>query len=309
MAENKNVAEYKNIYHEQIKIALVNFLLELCNFAVVSTSAIMTRSLIVLIDFVDSLSNVLKSGFVFFLCRKLCKNLKYEFNYGIGKIEAIASFGINVFIFGGILSTFIFSIKGLINPTQPSSLLFYVVFIKMVNVAGDTAMIIKQKQIQRQKNTAIVESELAGYIKDFAFDTIALLAILVSYLLRNNKISWYFSPIVCIAIGILLAVRCVKRIVESVSELTDKTLSEDVQMKIIKIIGGFRNDYDCFNSVNSHKSGNDIIIDIDVTFSEAATYSQIQDFVSRISNTFAKEIEGSRVSVQIKSQDISKVSV
>ncbi|MGN1059060.1 MAG: hypothetical protein ACI4QW_01405 [Clostridia bacterium] len=43
------------------------------------------------LDFVDSLCNVLTTGFVTLLSRKLIQDLQYEYNDGVGKIETISS--------------------------------------------------------------------------------------------------------------------------------------------------------------------------------------------------------------------------
>ena len=56
--------EQNDSYKSQQKVSFFNFLAELPNFIAVTVSAIISGSLIVWMDFVDSLGNVLNSGFV-----------------------------------------------------------------------------------------------------------------------------------------------------------------------------------------------------------------------------------------------------
>lgn len=55
---------YNNNYKKQQRVSFLNFLAELPNFVAVFVSAVLSGSLIVWMDFIDSLCNVADSGFV-----------------------------------------------------------------------------------------------------------------------------------------------------------------------------------------------------------------------------------------------------
>ena len=130
--------EQNDSYKSQQKVSFFNFLAELPNFIAVTVSAIISGSLIVWMDFVDSLGNVLNSGFVALLSRKLRRDLKYEYNYGVGKIEAISALACDGILICGLILMIISSVHDLISPKEPSGLLIYVVVLKVINVAFDT---------------------------------------------------------------------------------------------------------------------------------------------------------------------------
>lgn len=67
-------------------------------------------------DFVESLGNVLNSGFVALLSRKLSRNLKYEYNYGVGKIEAISALCCDGILICGLVLMVISSVNDFILP-------------------------------------------------------------------------------------------------------------------------------------------------------------------------------------------------
>ena len=73
-----NKPEQNKSYQNQQKVSFLSFLTELPNFVAVTVSAILSGSLIVWMDFVDSLGNVLNTGLVAFLSHRLRRNLKYE---------------------------------------------------------------------------------------------------------------------------------------------------------------------------------------------------------------------------------------
>lgn len=62
--------ETNDSYKSQQRVSFISFLAELPNFIAVTISAIISGSLIVWMDFVDSLGNVLNSGFVALLSKE-----------------------------------------------------------------------------------------------------------------------------------------------------------------------------------------------------------------------------------------------
>ena len=83
--------EQQSVYKKQQKLTGVQFLMELPNFAAICISAILSHSLLVWLDFIDSLGNVMSELLVIILSRKMCRDLRYEYNYGVGKIEAMTT--------------------------------------------------------------------------------------------------------------------------------------------------------------------------------------------------------------------------
>ena len=135
------------------------------NFIAVTVSAIISGSLIVWMDFVDSLGNVLNSGFVALLSRKLRRDLKYEYNYGVGKIEAISALACDGILICGLILMIISSVHDLISPKEPSGLLIYVVVLKVINVAFDTVFLRAQYKIKKEAKTAIATTEFHASLK------------------------------------------------------------------------------------------------------------------------------------------------
>ncbi|MDY5627869.1 MAG: cation transporter [Clostridia bacterium] len=140
---------YNNNYKKQQRVSFLNFLAELPNFVAVFVSAVLSGSLIVWMDFIDSLCKVADSGFVTLLSRKLKRDLKYEYNYGIGKIEAISSLCCEGILILGLFIIFASSAHELINPKPPSGLIVYVVLLKLINVAFDAFFLKEQYKIKK----------------------------------------------------------------------------------------------------------------------------------------------------------------
>lgn len=265
----------KSGYKQQQNLSIAQLLAELPSFVAVLVSAILSRNLLVYVDLLDSSMYLISLVLIVLLSKKLTKDLRYEYNYGVGKIEAIASLlcdGMGCF---GLLITLGFSVQAIIRPEQPSDFVIAVVGLKVINVSFDTAFFVKQRKITKIHSSAISNANYAEALSALLFDSVALVSLFVMWLLRNNPIGGYISPVVSIFVAIYLMFGYVKRIRQALTELTDKTLPEEEQMKILSILTRHYDSYSQVHSVNSHKSGDCIRIDMHLSFERNTSFEEI----------------------------------
>ena len=265
----------KSGYKQQQNLSIAQLLAELPSFVAVLVSAILSRNLLVYVDLLDSSMYLISLVLIVLLSKKLTKDLRYEYNYGVSKIEAIASLlcdGMGCF---GLLITLGFSVQSIIRPEQPSDFVIAVVGLKVINVSFDTAFFVKQRKITKIHSSAISNANYAEALSALLFDSVALVSLFVMWLLRNNPIGGYISPVVSIFVAIYLMFGYVKRIRQALTELTDKTLPEEEQMKILSILTRHYDSYSQVHSVNSHKSGDCIRIDMHLSFERNTSFEEI----------------------------------
>ena len=110
----------------------------------------------------------------------------------------------------------------------------------------------------------------------------------------------YIAPVVSIFVAFYLMIGYVKRIRQALIDLTDKTLPEDQQMKMLRILTRHYNSYSQFYSINSHKSGEITKIDIYLSFEKNTTFEEIltlkkimqEEFDSQFGNCIVNIIVG-----------------
>ena len=174
-----------------------------------------------------------------------------------------------------MLITLGFSVQTIIFPKQPSDFVIAVVGLKVINVSFDTAFFVKQRKITKIHSSAISNANYAEALSALLFDSVALVSLFVMWLLRANPIGGYIAPVVSIFVAIYLMFGYVKRIRQALTELTDKTLPEEEQMKILSILTRHYDSYSQVHSVNSHKSGDCIRIDMHLSFERNTSFEEI----------------------------------
>lgn len=290
-----NQSEYK----KQQNLSFAQLLAEAPSFIAVLVSLILSRTILVFVDLLDSLGNVLRAAMITVLSKKLTKDLRYEYNYGIGKVEAIFSLFCDGIVFFGLITTLGISVYSIIFPERPSDMVIAVVGLKVINVAFDIAFYIKQCKIVKTLHSAISETNRAAALAALLFDCVTLFSLLAMWLLRDNPIGGYISPVISIFIAVYLMIGCIKRTRSAMSELMDKTLPEELQMKILNVLIRFYNSYSQVNAINSHKVGELIQIDLHLAFENDTSYEEIADLKSKMQDEFERQIGNCSVNIVV----------
>lgn len=273
-------------YEQQQNLSFAQILAEVPSFVAVLVSAILSRNLLVFIDLFDSFMYLISLSLVVVLSKKLTKDLRYEYNYGIGKVEAISSLLCDGIAFFGLLFMLGLSVYEIMYPEQPSKLVIAVVGLKVINVVFDIVFFVKQRKITKIHNSAISKANYAEALSALLFDSVALVSLFAVWLLRDNPIGGYISPVVSIFVAIYLMFGYVKRTRQALIELTDKTLPEEEQMKILSILTRHYDSYSQVHSVNSHKSGDCIRIDMHLSFERNTNFEEILTLKKQMQDEF-----------------------
>ena len=117
--------------------------------------------------------------------------------------------------------------------------------------------------------------------------------------MRNHVLSWYIPPVLSFGIAIYMIVLCLRHIRQAVSELSDKTLPEEEQLKILKVLTRHDKEYSSFGGIKSRYNGASVTVDISVTFSPDTRFEAISQFQKELQEELSREIENCRVAVVI----------
>lgn len=273
-------------YKEQQKLSFAQIVIEVPSFFALLVSAIISGNLLVYIDLFDSFMYLISLSLIVVFSKKLTKDLRYEYNYGVGKVEAISSILCTGIAFFGLLIALGLSIYKIIFPDQTSDFVIAVIGLKVINIIFDTVIYVKQRKIIEIHNSAISKANYAETLAALLYDSIALASLFIMWLLRDNPIGGYVSPVISILIAIYLMFGYVKRTRQALTELTDKTLPEEEQMKILSILAKYYSSYSQFHSINSHKSGDVTMIDMHLSFENNTTFKEIVNFKKQIQDEF-----------------------
>ena len=287
-------------YSKQKILSSVQLLAEVPTLIETLLSAIFSKALLLYVDLLDSLGYIIRYALIIILSKKLSKNLQFEYNYGIGKIEAISSLLCDGIVLFGMFLTTCISVYSIFFPSKPSDLLIGVAGFKLYDIIWDLAFFVKQRKILKNHHSAIIETNYAAAVGALMFDLIAFVSLMAMWLLRNNPIGGYISPVVSIFAVVYLTIGCIKRIKTALNELTDKTLPEEQQMKILSTLAKHYNSYSQFHSVSSRKSGEVTMVDIFLSFEEDARVEGVANLQKQMQEELNSQLGNCVVNIIVK---------
>ena len=295
-------------YKQQQNLSFAQLLSEVPAFVVTLISAVVANTMLLFVDLMDSFGNLLRTAMVTILSKKLSKDLRFEYNYGVGKIEAVVSLICNGIVICGLFLTMGLSLYALVSPEKPSDSIIAIVGLKVINVCFDFSFFVKQRNILKIHSTAISETNYAAALAALLLDSVTLVSLLIIWLFRNDSIGGYISPVISIFIAIFLLVGCFKRTKQALDELTDKTLPEKVQMKILSILARHFNSYSQIFTINSHKVGNAVQVDLYLAFENDTCINDIVELKKQIQEDFNKEIGDCTINIVMSEDKAIQVS-
>ena len=134
------------------------------------------------------------------------------------------------------------------------------------------------------------------------FDVISFVSLMAMWLLRNNPIGGYISPVVSMFAVVYLTMGCMKRIKMSLNELTDKTLPEEQQMKILNTLSRHYNSYSQFHSISSRKSGDVTMVDICLSFEEDARVNEVANLQMQMHEELNSQLGNCVMNIIVKNK-------
>ena len=286
-------------FKSQERVALLSLLSELPNVIAQLVFAILSGSLMVALDTVDSAGNVIQAGLSFFLSKKLRGNDSFKYDYGMGKIEAFGSLLGSVFLLSGLIAVFATSVYALIIPRIPQEALLLAIILKIVNISFDIFLLYKQIKTVKGVDSNFIKSNTMMLKNNLIFDLISFFTITISFMFRGVNGIAYFEPIICIACAIYMAFESFKIMGEASADLLDKTLDEDTQLKILKCLSGIWDEIDEFHGVRTRRSGHKLYIDLLISFDGDRSYSEIYKAYETFDNAVREILPGAEPAIVI----------
>ena len=287
-------------YKAQKRQALIQIITEIPSFTALIISVYMTRSLVVWMDVADACAYLLHAVLIFLLSKKLSSDLKYEYNYGTGKIESAASLCCDFFLIVSILCVAVFSVADILHPKRASDLLPAVMILKSVYIILDIYLLCKQIKIYKKNKSMLFRSEFALALKALVFDAAVFVSLLLSYLFRNYKAGYYISPVCCIVFGVFFLADSLRRFRDNLYEILDKTADEPTQQYILSVLNAHYSEYEKFNSVYTRVSGKKLYVDLDVDFDEGTDYKHISRLSDELCTALSEKYPQCELCIKIE---------
>ncbi len=290
----------KEALKKQRDLALILMLWRLPGTIASLIAAISSKSLFLWMEFIEEISIILPGIILIIIANGLKKDLKYKYNYGTGKVEAITALSCEMFDLGGVFCIVVLAIRSLIHGGSEEGEPVIALVATIIGVLFDLFMLRKEKKLVETTHSKILHTAYLSAQKEFAFEFIIIIALILEIIFTKRSFAVYMSPVLSLIMAVPFIVILIRHISGSVVELADRTLDEESQLKILKVMSEFYEDYESFGAIKSRISGNHKHIDIELKFESGMTFKEISECTRRMKKRMKEEIGQCAVNIVLK---------
>lgn len=274
-------------------VALIAILGGLSVFGIKLIAYLVSNSVALLSDALESVVNILASGIMFFSISLSEKPADDTHEYGHQKIEDISS------AFEGIL---IIAAALLIVYTAAGRLLVSVELLE-INlgiiisvIATGINLIITLLLTRAAKSSGSVALE--GDAKHLLSDVISTVGVWFA-LIVVQVTGWQFmDALLALAIAVLIARMGIGLVVKSLRHLMDQSCIEE-EKKIVSVLEKHKSSIIEFHDLKTRRQGNYVLAEIHLTVSDSMSVRTAHDIIDRVEEDLRKEAAHIRLTVHI----------
>ena len=224
------------------------------------TIGILSGSVAVLASAVDSILDMFVSLFNYYAINNSEKPADEVFNYGRGKIEALASVIEGVIITMSGLFLLYTAIKKYYT-NEISSYLSTSLVVMIISLVVTIALVIYLNKVAKKTNNMVIKADALHYKTDVWVNGAVLFSIIIVYFTGYEIV----DIIIGAAISVFIIYSAYELIQEGVLVLLDRALDDEISEQIIEIINN-QDKVNDYHFLKTRGAGNNNFVDVHIVF-------------------------------------------
>jgi ferrous-iron efflux pump FieF len=289
-----------DILRKQEQAVLLSLLLAVSFFIPNLAVALLSGSVLLLSDILDYGRVIISSLLSWRILLAIRQGKTQQFDYGAGKLQTLGG------MVGAILyvTTLLFmagiSVRHLLYPVElVQTFTILGALFQLGGFAVSGWLWMRKRRLARAAFSPVMEMQWrasrAGALSCLAI----FLGLVLTLAMRRFSWSVYLDPLCALIFIIYAGVSFLPIMAEGINELLDKTLQEDLQLRIDRRLAENFNDYAEFHGVRSRRSGGRIFIEIALSFPNEQPVGKAVETVEQLRQGIESDIPGSQVRVAL----------
>lgn len=239
---------------------------------------VLSGSVAIIASAIDSLLDVGISIFNFFALKKAESKPSELFNYGLGKVEFLASSLEGAIIFISGLYIFYLSIEKLIEP-QESEFLGISLIVMIISFFITLLLVLFLSKVAKVSKSQVVRADALHYRVDLFSNGAVILAVGIVHFSGLHFVDAIFG----LLIAIYICFNAFKLICDSVSLLLDRAVDKELLGKIVSVLENVEaKEFSGFHELKTRQAGSIIFIDVHLVFTPNITLFNAHNIADNI---------------------------
>ncbi len=294
----------KSNAHREERAVWICLLVDLATFLPCVAVAVLSGSMLLLSDMLEYAKSFVSQGVALRILRAIRKGDVRDYDYGPGKMERVGSlFGAICYILGlSVLGGF--SVYRLLRPVELNEGFTVAgIAVQAASVAINAWLWWRTRRLAVQTRSPLIDMQWRHSRSDTVSSAAMMMALILTLVFRSQSWDVYIDPL-CALVYVFYAIGSYVPVIrESFFDLLDRTLDEDLQLKIMKRLAEHYDGYDTFHDVRSRRSGNRIFIEIGLSFDPACCVGEVIDTIESLRTALEGDIPRSEVRIVLRKPD------
>lgn len=220
------------------------------------------------------LADALKTGFEFIAVvlawlsiRRITRGGGQDFEFGIGKLENLASLVIGSLMVLGVAVISYAAIRFVISPAHASGIGIYIALADQVIFGVINSYLMRRASLAaKRENSPIMASQAKMFFAMFFGNVFIFVTVSLGLLLHNYEWSVYIDPLSALIVAATIVMAAIEVFSTSCYDLLDGALAEEDKLRIMRVLAENFDRYDMIYGVRSRRSGSRAFIEIFLGF-------------------------------------------
>lgn len=275
--------EQKDDYKVLFRLTVLNFLLTgILALGFMTYLYFTSHSLLFLIQVASNIGSTVVLGMYALVLKRQADNKSYEYEYGLGKFEALGTFAGFIIQDVNLIILVVLSVNDFIHADREVSFGVLEFAYPIAVVIYDVAIIMMLKR-KSSSNNGIIKSQIVDCMNESLQLMVSLVSMTLICLFPNVMGIYKFQYIICLFIigyTFYLSLDPIKR---SAYSLLDKCTDETVSQKILSALTANYELYEYFDTYHTRVSARTTFVDVFIGYEADLTMKEILQRNNKIS--------------------------
>lgn len=216
------------------------------------------------------LADALKTGLEFLAVllawvsiRRITRGGGHEFEFGIGKLENLASLVIGALMVFGVAVISFAAIRNIINPAHATGIGIYISLADQVVYGIINGYLMRRASLAaKHENSPIMASQAKMFFAMFFSNVFIFITVSLGLILHDFSWSVYIDPLAALVVAATIVLAAMEVFSTSCYDLLDGALAEEDKLRIMRVLAENFDRYDMVYGVRSRRSGSRAFVEI-----------------------------------------------
>lgn len=260
--------------------------------------ALMSGSLVLMSDVPDNFRFILTNILSWRVLRSIRLGRLHGYDYGTDKLQVFAgvicstAYVVALFLIAG------FALIRMVKPasmnqsfTTVGAVFQFILFLVM------GWFWLKSKRLAGKQYSPVMEMQWRINRADALSALVCFASLMLWLVLKERPWAIYIDPLFALLFVFCAIVSFMPKLVAGVNDMLDRTLQEELQLKIDRRLAEHFHGYDEFHGVRSRRAGERIFIEVALSFAPEQHVSDVSQTVASLRDSIQHDVPGSEVRI------------